>query len=107
MSKPPLCFSSYISNSDLISSYCAHPLWKFRFSYIFLSKTFQLNEAWHQKGTVYEVLIKYIYPVSLGNYTFPNDTTVDTVIKELLFSRGQDWSHTTLYTYDSFSTNKN
>ena len=59
------------------------------------------------KGAVYKVLLEYMDPGRLVNGTLTNAKTVKTIIKELLYSRYQDWLQTKLYTSDSYITNKN
>ena len=74
---------------------------------LFLSKNPKIMKLFIGKGAVYEVLLEHMNPVRLANVTFPNATTVKTIIKELLHFRSQNWFQTKLNTYDSFATNKN
>ena len=47
------------------------------------------------------MLHRYMNPVSLVNYTFPNYTAVKTIFKELLHFGVQDWFQMKLYTCDA------
>ena len=103
----PLWCSPYISNSDLIATYCAHPFWKFRFiPRLLFFKNAQEKNIYIRTGAVRGVLRGYMHPARIANGTFSNATTVKTVIKKLLHFGGQDFLHTTLYTYDSLQARR-